>query len=439
MRFLTLAAAFLTTLGLAAVAAADVTISGQDKRQNFWFQITVPEPWNGDVLVYNHGLDFEPPGPVVDVGPLAPVALAQGFAIAASSYQQLGWAAFETERDVDRMLDILVDNFGAPTRVFVYGPSFGGLVTAQVIEELGTQWPIVGAYPFCGAMAGSRNWDLGIDSRLVYDAICATAPFGVGTIDGGTTGLPWPGHPMHKFFGFSLGGDIVTPSSACLGIPFNFGTPGIAERQIQFFTETALPPAGVFNALLFSTLGMSNLVWGVDDIPGLSNPEKLAGGSALDNFDVVYDTSSPVDINSTITRISANKVDRRLLRKRYTPEGLVGATKIVSVHTNNDPLVIVENQQVYQDLVPAANLTVAIVDESPFSTHCAGFSEAELVAGWESLRGWVDGAPQPTAASIQGTCQFLDGVGFDGPCRYDPAYVIPNMDIRVPPRGDPIL
>jgi len=82
--------------------------------------------------------------------------------------------------------------------------------------------------------------------------------------------------------------------------------------------------------------------------------------------------------------------------------------------------------------VPASNLTLAIVDEAG-NTHC-GFTEAEIVGGWESLRGWVAGGPQPTAASIQGTCLFAQGLGAGGPCRYDPGYVLGNLDSRVAPR-----
>ena len=117
--------------------------------------------------------------------------------------------------------------------------------------------------------------------------------------------------------------------------------------------------------------------------------------------------------------------------KNYTPKGNVGDVKIVSTHTSGDGLVIVENEQVYGDLVDPGNITVAIVNESG-NTHC-GFSGAELAAGWESLRGWVATDTQPSVAVIQGTCSAVAPV-FGGPCRYDPSFVIPNMDIRVPPR-----
>jgi len=50
-------------LGFTAAALADTTITGDDKHGAF-FQITVPTSWNGDLVIYNHGFDFNPPGPI---------------------------------------------------------------------------------------------------------------------------------------------------------------------------------------------------------------------------------------------------------------------------------------------------------------------------------------------------------------------------------------
>jgi hypothetical protein len=122
---------------------------------------------------------------------------------------------------------------------------------------------------------------------------------------------------------------------------------------------------------------------------------------------------------------------RNRLEKSFTPEGQVGDVKIVSLHTDGDGLVIVENEKEYQDVVPGANLTTAIVDAAG-NPHCA-FTGGELVAGWESLRGWVAGAAQPSAASIQATCSAVAPV-FGGPCRIAPGFVLTDMDGRIPPR-----
>ncbi|MEM7588352.1 MAG: hypothetical protein AAF560_33500 [Acidobacteriota bacterium] len=95
---------------------------------------------------------------------------------------------------------------------------------------------------------------------------------------------------------------------------------------------------------------------------------------------------------------------------------------------------IVENQSEYASVVPPENLTVAVVVEDTPS-HC-GFTDAETLAGWEALRAWIAGSTQPTASTIQSGCEdLMNGGTAEGPCRFDPGYVIPDMDGRVRPRG----
>ena len=124
---------------------------------------------------------------------------------------------------------------------------------------------------------------------------------------------------------------------------------------------------------------------------------------------------------------------RFFLRDHFTPMGEVGDVKIVSIHTDKDGLVLVENQSEYASLVPAGNLTVGIVIEDAPS-HC-DFTEAEGLAAWEALRAWTAGSPQPTAATLLADCEALVVGGTPGPCRYDPAFVVPDLDGRIPPRG----
>jgi hypothetical protein len=172
--------------------------------------------------------------------------------------------------------------------------------------------------------------------------------------------------------------------------------------------------------MVFATHGVSNVIF---------EAGKLGGEQGMSNIGVTY--SDPA-IDAAIERVTPVKKARKRLQRNFTPKGDVGDTKIVSIHTDGDGLVIVEQEQPYRDTVPASNLTIAIVDEAG-NTHC-GFTEAEIVSGWESLRAWVDGAPQPSPTDIQNTCLVLEGLGAGGPCRFDPSFVIPNLDTRVPPR-----
>jgi hypothetical protein len=397
---------------VATTAHADTVLEGATDGGAL-VKIQVPDVWNGGLVIYNHGFDLGAIVPSVpSLGPLAGLMLSEGYAVAASSYQQNGWALYKTKNDLQNMVALFKANFGTPSEVYVHGFSLGGIVTAQAIEKanLGN---VVGAYPACGAMAGSRSWDGGLDLRLVYDAICSSVPGAF--IPGGGTGLParFTTYPFSQL-------DMALAMNACFGIltPPAFVTPAQLARFGLFLSETDLPVNFVLTDMGFAVFALSDLIF---------DPAKLDGQQGVGNIGVAYEDAG---IDATIERVAAHPGGANRHKKNYTPKGNVGSVKIVSTHTDGDGLVIVEQEQTYQDIVPAANLTVAVVNEAG-NTHC-GFTGGELAAGWEALRGWVASGVQPSVAAIQGTCQFIDPT--PGQCRYDPAFVIPNMDDRVPPR-----
>jgi hypothetical protein len=413
---LALVAAFVG--GLSSTGRADTVLTGNTDGGAF-FRIVVPTTWNGDLVIWNHGFSLSPVGPVSDLGPLVSLQLSEGYAVAASSYQQIGWALFKTKNDMQNMVNVFKANFGAPNHVLVNGASLGGIVTAQVIEKANIG-NVVGAYPICGAVAGSRNWDAALDLRLVYDAVCANTP--AAAIPGGATGLPAPGFPTYPF----TQSQMTIAANACMGIAIPPGarTPQQIANLALYVATTQLPntPTAILTDLGFGLFGMSDLIF---------NPSKLDGGQGIGNANVNYDNGGFIDTN--IQRVSTNPGAATRLKKNYTPSGAVGNTKIVSLHTDGDYLVIIENEHEYAQVVAANKLTTAVVDEAG-NTHC-GFTGAETVAGWETLRGWVAGGPQPTATDVQNTCNFLVANSLaPGPCRISPGFVIPDMDGRIRPR-----
>jgi hypothetical protein len=207
--------------------------------------------------------------------------------------------------------------------------------------------------------------------------------------------------------------------NTCTGIltPPAFRTPAQVARLNQLKAVTTLPENFIVTDMVFVTNGLSNLIFA---------PDKLDGGQGVGNVGVTYNDAG---INATIQRVAYDNQAHKDLQKNYTPKGEVNDTKIVSIHTDGDGLVIVEQEKEYQDVVPASNLSTAIVDEAG-NTHC-GFTSPELVSGWEELRDWIAGGPQPTAADIQARCLTL---GAPAQCRYNPAYVLNDMDTRIPPR-----
>jgi len=164
---------------------------------------------------------------------------------------------------------------------------------------------------------------------------------------------------------------------------------------------------------------MSNLV---------HDPRKLSGQVGTGNELVDYGNPG---INALIMRVVPNPGAAHKLDAFYTPTGDTRGAKVVSIHTDLDGFIIVENEGEYAKIASPQDFTTAVVRESTPS-HC-GFTAAEAVAAWESLRAWLAGAPQPTPGSMQLICNGLT-LSYPGPCRIDPAFVIPDMDGRIRPR-----
>jgi hypothetical protein len=397
---------------IAGAAVAQTEIEGQTAGGAF-FRIAVPAGWEpaDGLVIWNHGFSLSPPGPVSDLGPLVDIQLSEGYAVAASSYRQAGWALFKTNRDLEGLVDAFEAEFGVPDQVILTGASLGGAVTGYALEKakLGN---VTGAFMFCGAVAGSRNWDGAFDLRLMYDTICGNVPDAA--IAGGATGLEKNSQ---------MTPDAVAQAvNACTGVDLPKKKRSKQQKQnlAKLIELTNLPESFLQTDMGFATFGLTDLIF---------DKGKLKGKQGLGNANVDYGDD---EIDAAIERVEAKKKPSRKLGKNYTPSGRVGDVKIVSMHTDKDGLVIVENQSEYASVVPAENLTVAVVAEAAPS-HC-GFSVAEVLSGWETFLQWIDGAPQPSAQDLQTNCQALEGL-VGGPCRIDPGFVIPDMDGRVRPRG----
>ena len=398
----------LLSVGLPAPGGADTVLTGQIGKA--YYRIVKPDTWNGGLVFWNHGFTLGDPAPVTDMGPLSTQQLAEGYAVAASSYRMRGWALFKTDDDLEDVYDVFVENFGAPTQVIVTGASLGGIVTASALEraQIGN---VVGALSLCGAVAGSRNWDGAVDARLIYDLLCSSVTGAA--LPGGAEGLPLRSTITQT--------QMAAAVNVCFGIllPPQNRTDPQRMRLASFMQLTQLPENFVLTDMGFATFALSDLT---------HDQAKLRRHIGAGNANVVY--GDPV-VDASITRAWPEFGAGQKLRENFTPRGQVRGAKIVALHTDKDGLVLVENEHEYAEVVPPMNLTTAIAVETTPS-HC-GFTNAETLAGWEMLRSWVGGAPQPTAAGIQALCQVLaPQVG--GPCRIDPAFVIPDMDGRIRPR-----
>src|SRR5260370_36108310 len=125
------------------------------------YLMEVPSDWNGTLFLYSHG--YVVPGSAnsaMDVGDPVTRAymLANGFALAGSSYATTGWAIHEALEDQIAVLDLFDSMFGHPTSTIAWGHSLGGIITAGLIQRNPKRFSA--AQPMCGVLSGGvATWN----------------------------------------------------------------------------------------------------------------------------------------------------------------------------------------------------------------------------------------------------------------------------------------
>jgi hypothetical protein len=428
MRIPCMLIALSAVMASAGVRAATHEYSGVAP-SGAWYHIEVPDGWSaGDALVmFQHGFDIQPASNPPGLGPLDSVMLAEGYAVAATSYRQPGWALFTAIEDNQELLGVFTQIAGAPGEIVPFGGSMGGLIALKLAEAPGFP-PVHGSYALCPAAAGARLWDAAIDLRLAYDVVCHDA----GDLPQGAQPLPWA-------FDLDMIPDDISdlsdqvqilrallPLEQCTGVnlPPYLRNDAMQRRLDRLMAFTHITDEDFFVTNVgYSTFVLSDLV---------RAPDKLDGHNSFTTAAVDY--SSDAGIDSAIARISAEPAAALELARVSDFQGNVGDSKVLSMHTSRDQLVIPGNQDFVRRALPADQVTIAIVDE-PEPTHC-GFTDAEGLAGWEALRAWKEGAPQPDVAGLQQACSTLVASGVvDGPCRFDADAQITPFDSIVRPRS----
>jgi hypothetical protein len=419
--------------GLIVLAAAPPARATQEftgrVASGAYYRIQIPDGWQpGDALVlYQHGLDFTTPSDYPGLGPLRSVVLSEGYAIAATSYRERGWALFNAIDDNRDLLDEFEQIAGTPGEIVPFGGSMGGLVALKLSEASGFP-PVHGTYALCPAAGGARLWDAAIDLRLAFDVVCGAD--GAGEFPQGHAPLTWAfdlsdiPDGLGDLLDESLLLPVLLPLEQCTGVSL---PPALRNDAMQRRLDELMAFAHITDEDFFVTnIGYATYV--MSDL--VRAPDKLDDHNPFTTLGVDY--SSDPAIQAGIPRIVADPSAAAELHAVSDFGGAIGDAKVLSMHTSEDQLVVPGNEDFVRNALPANQRTIAIVDEdSP--THC-GFTDAEGLAGWEALRTWKDGAPQPTVADLQQACESLEtSAGADGPCRFDPnAQTVPFDDIVRP-------
>ena len=394
-----------------------------------YYHIAAPDGWQagGKLVLYQHGLSFAPPDNDPGLGPLRDIALQEGYAIATSSYSQRGWAVFRAIDENRELLQIFTQQVGAPGEIVPFGGSLGGLVALKLAEQPDFQPLVKGVLALCPPVAGSRAWDSGLDLRLAYDHVCKDV--GDGDLKRGAQPYPWAynlNDIPNDIDNVETNPDVLTALynvTKCTGVslPQSLRTSGMRQRLARLSELTHITDDDfLLTNIAYSTFILSDVLRAAD---------KMGGRNPFGNIGAVY---ADPDIDANILRVTPQPAAAVQFKWLSDFQGGVGNTKILSVHTSGDQLVIPAHQSVLRSLVPANQLVSTAVNEAEPS-HC-GFGTREGLAAWEALRAWKDGGTKPDANSLQQAC--LAAPGTDA-CRYDANFSPPAMDSIVPARTAP--
>ncbi|HYC56445.1 MAG TPA: hypothetical protein VEL28_16050 [Candidatus Binatia bacterium] len=433
-----------------------------------YFRITVPQDWDGDLVIINHGFDLDKssirghetcrqsgtPVPCqqdsdcptdiicnnISYFGLEELLLPMGKAVAASTYSETGWAVFDSRKDLKEILKFMKKHpdIGRPERTIVTGFSLGGAVTADAILRT----KIDGALPLCGAVGGGlQTWDTANEVRLVYDFLCE------GVEEGTFNSPPDVGEPTT----FNSGNDAIGMAvvvNKCLGVPIGPSEDPVeaaaqADRLADFYeiTQFSGTNSEVAIAMGFATLGMGDFVRDADRLGG-----KRIGWNADPDLD--YTTIGENPTLAAIYDAEVQRMTRGPGRGALAKSTLIDFTKgkgkavdypILSMAGSADWLVIPEFQKVFTD---AAEIGGKLLTQTWVGTygHCT-FTEEETAALFLEYFDWLDSADhvatQPTETDIAARCVSAEVGGIEGDtCNFDLGYAAAELHDRIPARPD---
>jgi hypothetical protein len=367
----------------------------------------VPSNWNGVLLLYSHGFGPPLPANAPDAG-TRDALLARGFALAGSSYDPNGswWALDSAVRDQFETIDAVSSDAlpSEPDRVLAVGSSMGGLVSA--LEAQQGAGIIDGALSTCGIVAGAihlNNYQLDAGYTIAKLLLSAgQAPKLVNFAnpgEGAATGAiltaavqeaqktPEGRARLALVFAFLN----VVPSAP--GVPMPPTSDAAAVEAAQY--ASAVESFPVLNFVEFGRYWIELSAGGNGSWTLGEDFSALAARSPYNKVVKTLYRQAGLDLKAELASLTAGAdipADPTAIASLHTtsvPSGHLDVPEL-NLHTVSDPLVPVQHENEYADVVHAAGsnnlLRQAYVDRWG---HCS-FSPAELVAGVEALRERVD-------------------------------------------------
>ncbi len=335
------------------------------------FTLLRPESWNGDLVLLVHGSvpnDFEA---------LAPSLTAQGYGVA---FVTLTANVGDGDADAYRQVTLstpkvqakFTAHFGRPNRTYLFGFSRGAHNMTRLLETSSARYD--GMLSICGANGGTQQQlDYFFTARVLFDY------YFPGVLPGSP--LEMPQLDLNGFFltvaPLVINAVLQDPLAAA-----EMASVDQLELQYNDFGE-------LVSAILQSLIIHSVTVNGTLD---------AARGNPFDNEAVEYTgTSSDAALNAGVARLVADPQARAYAANWYEPNGSIGATPVILLHTTRDPIVPdTRNNDKYEALVGASGNADFLLRRSVDRFgHCT-FTPQETLGGFADLIAWVKTGIRPS-------------------------------------------
>ena len=388
----------LLPAGVSAGGTTTISASATDSfGLTFQYQIEVPDPWNGTLVLYSHGYSFTP-SPASDVGDSTTRAwlLSNGYAIAGSSYSTSGWALQQAFADQIQTLDIFATDFGKPARTIAWGHSLGGMITAGLVQLFPERF--TAALPMCGVVAGGPGvWNQGLDSEFALLTLQSPNAFKLvhftSLADAGAN-LAAASSALAAAQATPQGRARIALSAALADVPGWFdpaspepGPTDYAAQEINQFNWDNNPDFAFafFGRAELEARSGGNFSWntGVDYRVQLSHSVDRAEVQAL-YAAAGLDLNQELDTLNAAPRIAADPAALAYLETYITYNGNL-TMPVLTMHTTGDGLVEVTDENAYASVVRSAGdnrlLRQVFVHRAG---HCT-FTPGETVSAFQTL------------------------------------------------------
>lgn len=374
------------TFALALPAPAQTHFSGSIGPGSF-YEIDVPAAWNGDLVLYAHGIvqaerPVVPPTTQDGYDQMRAALLSAGYAVAASSFSSNGWSLDDAVRRTHQLSGIFRSKAGQARRTFLVGHSMGALAIVKMVETWPGQYD--GALPICGPLGGTlAELQYAGDARVTFDfyfpGLLPGTPFDV--LPGTEYLSPFdPGGPSALFL------QVYGALTANPAATFQWAT----AARLPFVNDTELGNAALY--VVGFALRYTNDF--IERVNGKTPYDNMATQYEVNVADPATNAYLSALLNAGVQRFSADRAALNYYDRNYAPTGRIGVP-VLTVHTTRDPGIPFSHEELFAATVGAEGRSDLLV-QRPIDRwgHCA-ITPGEIQAAFADLVEWVTTGQRP--------------------------------------------